>query len=1264
MKKKILSFIFALLTLGLGLSNVNAAVTVDSICFGDTITIGAVHGNGATYLWNTGAIMVPQITVSPLITTIYIQHWDDTLYHQIPVHDTFLVVVSPRPNTLTIDSIFVGQSRTIGTLRSYANGYDWNTGATSAQITVSPLFTTTYFVRWQNAVTADIATDTFKIVVNNPPATSTTIDSLCKGTSTTIGYPYTNGVWYLWSTGQTTPTISVFVQYTTTYVVSVLNSSMTVIQQDTFKIVVKNNPNVWVTGPTLPICTGSNVTLIAHGAVNYHWFVGPNSDTLNIFGLTTSAQFIVVGTGSNGCSDTMTYPITVQSPPTVYSIVGDNSYCANQQGVVIGLSGSESNCWYKLYKNGMGVANVNGTGSPINFGLHPAGTYTVRGFNNNVYCDAPMNGTLNVTVKPLPGFIGYIIGDTIVCEGETKSYLVSYSSYVTSFIWLVPNGATIVSGQGTGHAIIYWGNSIGGTVSVIGVNACGTGQARIFNVFVKPKPNVWIIGDNVLCYGDSLQLTANPSNLSFAWNNGMTTPSISGLATSNAFYSVIGTDSNGCSDTSNVSLIVQNLPMAYTITGDSTYCANQQGSGIGLNGSEANAAYYLFNQGVNVGYLFGTGFPISFGPQPAGTYTISASYNSVGCQNDMNGTLNVTVKPLPGNINFSIPISSPCEGQSVTYGSAVSTNATSYVWSAPNGATITGGQGTANCTINWGNSVGGQVSVMGVNACGIGQAMTFTVVVVPKPTLSLSATTSSLCSGESTTLTAISNVPSYLWSTGATTSSISVTPSVGTYTYTMQVTGTNGCSNSGSIDITVNPKPTLATGASATTICNGESVTLSAISNAVSYAWSNGVTTPSFTTIPINTGSIPLTISHSVIVTGANGCTNNGFISFDIHPSPAISLTANPNTICAGGSSILTANGTNTYVWSNGLGTGATKTVSPLIATTYSVMGIDTNGCVDTASTTITINPSPTVSITASQNPVCAGSLSTLTAVGAANYIWNTGSIGSQSIVSPSTTTTYSVVGTNTNGCTNTASITVTVKPPLQLTFNSAGMVTCPGGNNGFANVSVTGGNYPYNYLWNPTPGNGQGNNAVNGLHAGIYVVSVTDANGCVGMNSVTITEPQPISILSVINEQTVSVSVTGGTLLPGDNYQYNWLPTPQSGQGTANATFGPGTDSVILTVLDGHYCQKSKVIYIHSTGINELDEKSISIYPNPAKDILHINSAEKFQYIEIYSIVGKSVLKIKEANEVDITSLASGSYIMSLIDASGNARRAKFIKE
>jgi hypothetical protein len=473
-----------------------------------------------------------------------------------------------------------------------------------------------------------------------------------------------------------------------------------------------------------------------------------------------------------------------------------------------------------------------------------------------------------------------------------------------------------------------------------------------------------------------------------------------------------------------------------------------------------------------------------------------------------------------------------------------------------------------------------------------------------------------------------------------------------------------GCQSVGEIYLTVKPKPTLSLSSSATTICSGQTVTLTALSNAVSYAWSTGDTTPSFISMPNNPLTIPLTISHSVIVTGSNGCTNTGFISFDIHPSPSITLTANPGTICAGGSSILTANGTNNYVWSNGLGTGATKPVSPLIATTYSVMGIDTNGCVDTASTTITINPSPSVSIVASQNPVCAGISSTLTAFGATNYIWNNGFIGSQINPSTSTTTTYSVVGTNTNGCSDTASITITVKPPLQLLFPSASMVSCPGLNDGAANTSVSGGTDPYSYIWNPTPGNGQGNNAVNGLHAGIYTVSVTDSNGCVGMNSVTITEPQPITITPIVNGNTVSVSVSGGTLLPGNSYQYNWVPTPQGGQGTANATFAPGTSSVILTVLDGHYCQKSQVIYLTGTGINEIDSKQISLYPNPAKDILYINGAEKFQYVEIFSIIGKSVLRIKGSNEVDIASLASGTYIIALMDTNGTAIRKKFIKE
>jgi len=221
-------------------------------------------------------------------------------------------------------------------------------------------------------------------------------------------------------------------------------------------------------------------------------------------------------------------------------------------------------------------------------------------------------------------------------------------------------------------------------------------------------------------------------------------------------------------------------------------------------------------------------------------------------------------------------------------------------------------------------------------------------------------------------------------------------------------------------------------------ICQGAQVQFTNTSqNATSYIWSfpGGNPSTSTQTNPVVTFNTAGNINVTLIA--FNGTISDTIIqSITVNPLPIVSASANPSSICVGDSSIFSATGANTYNWSNGM-SGSQITVSPATSSTYTVTGTNLNGCTNTATVSITVNASPTININANPQSICIGSSTIISASGANTYSWSNGMSGSQITVSPTTSSTYTVTGTNTFNCSNTATINITVE-----TMPSAGTIS------------------------------------------------------------------------------------------------------------------------------------------------------------------------------------------------------------------------------
>ncbi len=277
-----------------------------------------------------------------------------------------------------------------------------------------------------------------------------------------------------------------------------------------------------------------------------------------------------------------------------------------------------------------------------------------------------------------------------------------------------------------------------------------------------------------------------------------------------------------------------------------------------------------------------------------------------------------------------------------------------------------------------------------------------------------------ICTGQNDTLTA-SGGTSYIWSNGATTSSIIVSPLSNT-TYTVEVHN-GACKKDTTISVAVGAKlPITITGP--VRVCAGTPVTLTSSGGAgYTYLWNNGATTSTVTVTPL------FNTTYSVAV--SNGfCNGDTSWSIIVLPAPVVTLSATSTSICAGDNATITATGGGTYLWSTG-STNAVINVTPLVTTTYS-LSVSNGTCNTDTAITITVNTKP-VAVISGNATICFGTGITLTVSGAERYVWSPDSgisCDTCSVVftDPKKTTTYTVIAYN-GPCADTITSKVKVDP-------------------------------------------------------------------------------------------------------------------------------------------------------------------------------------------------------------------------------------------
>lgn len=615
---------------------------------------------------------------------------------------------------------------------------------------------------------------------------------------------------------------------------------------------------------------------------------------------------------------------------------------------------------------------------------------------------------------------------------------------------------------------------------------------------------------------------------------------------------------------------------------------------------------------------------------PSGTYAYVVQGSSTACPNDTSFiTVNVNISPIVSMPPFSnlcdndqpitLNTATPLGGTYSVNGSNLTTftpsvlnvgnNTIDYTYTDGNGCSSTSSQnlivnsspfatatttnascngftngsailniisGTAPYIENWGAASPTNLSagtygylVTDANGCSftdsciIYEPAAFTVNII---------STDVLCSGsnDGTAVVSSSSLSStYVWSSGQTTDSIY---GLAAGSYSVDVIDQNGCVNTGFINIT-EPAPILVTEAINNVSCDGGtdgSISLNISGGFTDYTinvagfsqvLTGGITT--YTTPNV----LPVNI-YNYTVTDSNNCSYSSSINITSPPPISVSEVIN-NVSCFGfndGSVNLSiSGGTPTYIEDWGSNNSSSLSVG-----TYNYTVTDNNGCIYTNA--VSISEPSDIQISATQNNISTcgatdGSIDITTLGGSPPYSFNWSSGQNTEDINSLSSGTFTLTVTDANLCTSTHTVTLTEPTPPIVSYTQTN-TTCNAGSDGSIDVSVSGGLNPYQYSWS----NSATSQDVSNLSAGIYTLNVTDANNCIVIESITITQPTAINVSSTQtnvtncngNDGSIDISTSGGTGI----YTYLW-----SNSATTEDVFNLTAGIHSVDVTDANNC-------------------------------------------------------------------------------------------
>ncbi|MCW3071298.1 MAG: C-terminal target protein [Bacteroidetes bacterium] len=810
-------------------------------------------------------------------------------------------------------------------------------------------------------------------------------------------------------------------------------------------------------------------------------------------------------------------------------------------------------------------SGMSATSTPVLVNVSPvlSGSTVVT----NTACFGGSNGAINLT--PSGGTPGYTFnwGGGVTTEDRTALAAGTYTCFITD------------------------------------ANACA---ATVTAIVTQPTPvSGTKVVTSVACFGGSNgAINFTPSGgtpgYTFNWGGGITTEDRTGLAVGN--YTVITTDANSCTGSLIVTVTQPSAPVSGTTVVTNVSCFGGSNGAINLTPSGGTPGY-TFNWGGGVTTEDRTGLA-------AGTYTVITT-DANGCT----GAVIVTVTQP------SAPVS----------GTTVVTNVACF--GVSNGAiNLTPSGGTPGYTFNWLPSgpttedrtglTAGTYSVQVTDANGCTGTVTVNVTQPSAPVSGTTVVTNVACFGGSNgaiNFTPSGGTPGYTfnWGGGVITEDRT---GLADGNYTVTTTDANGCTGTVAVTVTEPSAPVSGTTVETNVACFGGSngtidLTPTGGTPGYTYNWlPSGPTTQDRIGIAAGT--------YTVQITDANSCTGTVAVTVTQPSAPVSGTTIVTSVACFGGSNgainFTPSGGTPGYTFNWGGGV-TTEDRTGLASGNYTVITTDANGCTGTVTVTVTQPSAPVSGTTVVTNVACFGGSNgtiDLTPTGGTpgyTYNWLPSGPTTQDRIGISAGT-YTVQITDANGCTGTVTVTVTQPPAISVSLASQTNISCNGGSNGAATVSVSGGTTSYSYNWTPGNPTGDGTASVTGLTAGTWTCTVTDANSCVATQTVNITSPTAL-VVSLVSQTNIScnggsngaatVLVSGGT----SSYSYNWTPGNPTGDGTASVT-GLTAGTWTCTVTDANSCVATQTVNITAPTALVATSSSTPVLCNGGSSVVTISAS------------------------------------------------------
>jgi gliding motility-associated-like protein len=864
------------------------------------------------------------------------------------------------------------------------------------------------------------ATGSVNVTVTTPTSTASNTGPYCAGQTIALTTPAATT--YTWtgpggftSNNQNPNIVGSTTAMSGIYTVSVTTGGCS--STATTNVVVNALP-IPVAGNTGPYCPGNTIQLNVTAASSYTWS-GPSAFSSNLQNPTRGPATTVMGgmytvsvTNAQGCIGSITTNVVVNPTPVVN--VGSNSpVCINTS--------------INLTSTGGGTYNWAGPNAFISTNQNPTIT-NATSVNSGVYSVTVTNlgctatGSVNVTVTT-PTTSASNTGP--YCAGTTMSLS---APAATSYTWSGPLGYSSNS-----QNAIQPGSTpaMSGTYTVIvSIGTC-TASATT-NVVINALPTPTAQSNSPVCTGQTINLTGL-GGTTYTWtgpsfNSNSATPNIPSATTSNSGnYVLTVTDANGCTNTANVNVVVNSLPVIAVNT--PTSCVNTP---INLT-SNGGVTYSWSGPNTFTSNVQNPNIP-SAQLNMSGVYVVTVT-NANNCVNT--ASANVSVLPLPTpNIAGNSPV---CAGGTLSLQGSGGAN---YAWSGPGYTGI-----SQNPTINNVTTAASGVYTLLVSSGSCTASTTYTVVINPLPVFNFSNSNvicNSQSNGTSTVNVTVGTGPyNYQWSNGQNTQ---VATGLSAGNYSCIVTDANNCSSLASTQINQPTAFTVTINSATNSACANTAINVNANGSGgttpYTFTWTSGPTTSAYSINESAAGNYIYTVN----ATDANGCVSSNNINLTFFPQPTV--TATSATVCAGTATTITASGATNYIWQPGNVSGPSYPFNGNTSVNVTVIGTS-NGCSNSANASVVVSTIPSANFTTSGDKACVPACITLSGSGSANIIsygWTLNGIGIGNGTANETycfseAASYSIGLTviDNNGCTQTAPpMTIELYPQPVADFNHA----------------------------------------------------------------------------------------------------------------------------------------------------------------------------------------------------------------------------------